>query len=117
MRIGWGTAANLAAGAVIAVLIVVALVLTALLGFAALALLGLVTWLICTRAALDQDIPVTSVAVFRAKMAQSQRPEERAQREAERRGTLAPLRFVAWCGILLTVIGAAGFLLQWRGQP
>ena len=112
MRSRWATAANVAAGCVVALLIVAALVLTARLGFAALAVLGLATWLICTRAALDLDVPITSVAVFRARMEQPRSPEERAGRETERQAISDPLKFVGRCGIVLTAIGVAGFAWQ-----
>lgn len=103
-----GLIANLLAWGVFAGLIAAALAVVDRLGFVGLAVLGLLTWLICLRAAMAEATPTWSAETLRAAMQQSVRPEERAALDAERRATLLPLRFYARCGMALTAIGVAG---------
>lgn len=103
---------NALAWAVVLVLAAFAILVAYLLGFVGLLILGLLTWLICTDLDLGDATPASSVAVFRALMESSRAPEQRAAEQAERRARLSPLPFYRWCGIVLTVIGAAGFLWQ-----
>ncbi len=97
---GLVTLANLVAMAVFVALAACAVWLTLQLGFVALLLLGLVTWLVCLRAGLNEDVPTWSTEVFRARMTDRHRAHPS---EAH-----AALTFYRRCGILLTAVGAAG---------
>jgi hypothetical protein len=112
MRTRAGEIANTIAWAAVLVLAGVALLVADVLGFAGLFILGLLTWVICTHVELEDDTPTTSVAVFRARMSFERSPERRAAALADRQVRLSPLRFYRWCGIVLTVIGVAGFVWQ-----
>jgi hypothetical protein len=112
MRSLGGEIANAFAWALLLVLIGVAIVIADLLGFFGLFILGMLAWVICIQVELGDDTPTASRAVFRARMAQERSPERRAAALAERQLRLSPLRFYRWCGIALTVIGAAGFAWQ-----
>lgn len=116
MRFSSSAAANAAAWGVVAALIGGAVVITDVLGFFGLALLGGMTWLVCLRAEMDQDTPTWGVAVFKARMgSQGSPPEQRAATLDERQTFVSPLRFYRWCGIVLVGVGAAGFIWQqWR---
>ena len=103
---------NALAWALVLILAAFAILVAYLLGFVGLLILGLLTWLICTDLELGDATPAASVAVFRALMEPSRAPEQRAAEQAERRARLSPLPFYRWCGIALTIIGAAGFLWQ-----
>jgi len=85
-------------------------------GWIGLMLLGGATWLVCSRAALDEDVPTWSPAVLRAAMerqrGQGAAPEERAARRAERRTLSSAWRFYGRCGMVLMAVGAAGFIWQ-----
>ena len=85
------------------------MLVTQRLGFAGLFLLGGVTWLVCTRASLDQAVPTWGVHVFRAGMERPRSMEARAAAAAEHAAALSPLRFYGRCGAVLAAIGAAGF--------
>lgn len=115
MRITAGEVANAIAWAVLVFLIAVAIVLADVLGFFALLIFGLFTWLICTHLELDDDTPTSSTEVYRARMAEARSPEQRAAVRADRQARLSPLRFYRWCGITLTVIGAGGWAWQQWG--
>ncbi len=104
--------ANALAWAALLVLAGVAILIADRLGFAALFILGMLTWVICVQVELGDDTPTASTAVFRARMAPERSPERRAAAQAERQVRLSPLPFYRWCGIGLTVIGAAGFAWQ-----
>jgi len=113
MRFSSSAAANAAAWGVVAALIGGAVVITDVLGFFGLALLGGMTWLVCLRAEMDQDTPTWGVAVFKARMgSQGLPPEQRAATLDERQTFVSPLRFYRWCGIVLVGVGAAGFIWQ-----
>jgi hypothetical protein len=109
MGIQTGKIANAMAWAVLLVLACVAILIADLLGFFGLLILGMLTWMICVQVELGDDTPTASTAVFRARMAPERSPERRAGALADRHLRLSPLRFYRWCGIALTVIGAAGF--------
>ncbi|HYZ24176.1 MAG TPA: hypothetical protein VE690_18655 [Rhodopila sp.] len=112
MRFSASTAANAIAWAVVAVLAAFAILIASLFGFAGLMLLGVMTWLVCTRAELDQDTPTWGVQVFKAKFDSPASPEQRAAMTEERHAFVSPLRFYSRCGIFLAAIGAAGFIWQ-----
>jgi len=115
MRFSAGDAANAAAWIVILALICGAVVMAAVLGFVGLLILGGMTWLVCVRAEMDQDTPTWGAEVFRARMGGQGSPEQRAAMLEERRAFVSPLRFYRRCGIVLAVIGAAGFIWQQWG--
>ncbi len=112
MRFSLGAVANIAAWAGIIGLACGAVVMVTRLGPVGLVLLGLLTLFICTRLSLDQDAPTWGTEVFKARMANHKSPEQRAAMVEERRAAVSPLRFYRWCGVLLTVAGAAGFAWQ-----
>jgi hypothetical protein len=112
MRSTAGEIANALAWAVLLVLVGVAILIADWLGFAGLFILGMLTWVICVQVELGDDTPTASIAVFRARMARERSPERRAAARAERQVRLSPLPFYRWCGIGLTVVGAAGFVWQ-----
>jgi len=114
MRTQAGDIANAIAWAVVLVLACVAIPVADLLGFVGVFILGLLAWVICTHAELDDDTPIASTAAFRARLSPERSPEHRAAALAGRRLRLSPLRFYRWCGIALTVIGAAGFAWKRR---
>ncbi len=68
------------------------------LGFAGLAVVGLLTLVVCTRMTLDADVPTWGEHVFRERLA-----------PGARRGVMPDLRLFKWGGVLLTVVGVAGF--------
>jgi hypothetical protein len=112
MRSTAGEIANALAWAVLLVLVGVAILIADWLGFAGLFILGMLTWVICVQVELGDDTQTTSIAVFRARMTPERSPERRAAAQAERQVRLSPLHFYRWCGIGLTVVGAAGFAWQ-----
>ena len=83
-----------------------------LLGFMGLLILGMITWLVCVLADLNQDTPTWGTEVFKARMGSHGSPEQRAAMLEERRAFVSPLRFYRWCGVFLAVIGFAGFVWQ-----
>ena len=95
----------------IAAIIVVALVVANLLGFLGLFLIGGLGWLVCTRAALSNDVPTWSAPSFAAHLEQRS-PEQQAAEAAQRQSSLLPLRSYGPCAMVLTAIGAAGFAWQ-----
>ncbi len=117
-RTHWLTAANLAAGAALAVLFSVAVVLVDWLGPFGLVLIGLIVWLACVRAAQTEASPTWGPAVFGAAMRRPTSPESRAAQDAERQTALAPLHFFRRCGMALTGIGVVATALQyWLAPP
>jgi hypothetical protein len=113
MRVRAGEIANAIAWAFVLVLAAVAILIAYLLGFFGLVILGLFTWLICTHLELEDDTPVSSPAIYRARLQQARTPEQRAAATADRQTRLSPLRFYRLCGIALTVIGAGGWAWQY----
>ena len=93
-------------------LVILALLIADVLGFAGLICLGLFTALICTTAELDQDVPTGSAVVFRARTQPPGSPEERSARAHERHTFTTALRFGKRCGLALLAIGATGFTWQ-----
>ena len=93
--------AELAAWAVLVGLAVLAVLFVNRLGFAGLAVLGLLTLVVCTQVALDQDVPTWGEHVFRERLA-----------PGARRTAGPDLRFFRRCGLFLTVVGVAGFVWQ-----
>lgn len=112
MRLAAGAVANGVAWLVLAVLGVGAILVTNRLGFVGLVILGGLTWLVCTRASLDEKVPTWGVGVFSARMAQPRSAEERAAVHADHEAALLPLRFYGRCGAFLATIGAIGFAWQ-----
>ncbi len=113
MRFSAHSAANAAAWVVLVAIFCVAVVLTRLLGFAGLFLLGGMTWLVCLRAEMDHDAPTWGAEVFKAQLERQQySPEQRASMLEERRVFVSPLRFYRWCGIFLAAVGLIGFVWQ-----
>ncbi len=92
-------------------LAVLALILVMLLGPLGLILLGLLTLFICSQFTLNDAAPTYGTAVFQARMARPSSPEQQAAEHAHRQAARSPLRFYRWCGILLTIAGAA---LAWQ---
>ena len=117
MRTTAGEIANAIAWAALFALVGVAILIANRLGFVGLFILGLFTWVICVHVELDDDTPTFGTAVFRARMAAELSPERRAAALADRQVRLSPVPFYRWCGIALTLIGAAGFAWQrWAGR-
>lgn len=116
MRFSAASAANLAAWTVIGALLCAAVVMTAVLGFVGLLILGAATWLVCILAELNEDAPTWGVGVFEARMRGAGSPEQRAATHEEHQTFLSPLRFYRRCGIALTAIGAIGFVWQTWGS-
>jgi hypothetical protein len=112
MRFSAGTVANAAAWAVLAVLIAVAFVTVNLLGPAGLVILGLFVLFICTAVNLYVDAPTWGTEVFKARIASPGSPEQRAAVFDEKRVSLSPIRFYRWCGVVLVIAGATGFIWQ-----
>jgi hypothetical protein len=112
MRFSASTVANAAAWAVLAVLIAVAFVTVNLLGPAGLVILGLSVLFVCTAVSLYEDAPTWGTEVFKARIAGRGLPEQRAAMLDEKRASLSPIRFYRWCGVVLVVAGAAGFIWQ-----
>ena len=112
MRSTAGEIANALAWAALLGLAGVAILIADRLGFAGLFLLGMLTWVICVQMELSDDTPTASIAVFRARMAPERSPERRAAARAERQVRLSPLPFYRWCGVVLTGVGAVGFVWQ-----
>ena len=113
MRSPLGTVANGLAWAVVFGLVGLAALAVNRLGFLGLLLLGLMTWLVCTLAALDEATPTWGVEVFRSRMSVPASPEQRAAARAEHDAVLAPVRFYRRCGIALAAAGAAGLTWQY----
>jgi hypothetical protein len=110
MRFSPGRIGNAIAWMGLSGLILLAMAVANRLGFAGLVLLGLMAAFICTMAELDHDTSGSSSHVLRARL-------ERPSSHVERQGLIAPLRFYKWCGIVLAVIGVAGFAWQqWTGS-
>ena len=112
MRLSPRHAAEAIAWVVFLALIGVALVVAHRLGFVGLFLLGAATWLVCVRAEMDQDVPTWGAETFRSRMEDAGSPEQRAAALGERQAAIVPLRFGRRCGIVVTTIGALGFLWQ-----
>jgi hypothetical protein len=112
MRVSPGNVLNVAAWAALLGLIAVAFVVVVLLGPLGLLILGLATLLICTRLELNDEMPTWGVEVMRVRLTDTTSPEQRAALLAERHERLSPLRFGRWCGLVLLVAGAAGFIWQ-----
>ena len=112
MRFSGGTVANAAAWAVLAVLIAVAFVTLNLLGPAGLVILGLFVLFVCTAVNLYEDASTWGTEVFKARIASHGSPEQRAAMADETRASLSPVRIYRWCGVVLAVAGAAGFIWQ-----
>ena len=93
VRLSAGAVANAAAWGVIVLLIGAAVLIANRFGFMGLLLLGSATWLVCTRAELDQDAPTWGTEVFKALMDGCRSPEQHAAMLEERRAFVSPLRF------------------------
>ena len=112
MRFSPGSVLNLAAWAVVGLLIVGALLVANRLGFVGLILLGGATGLVCNAAKLNQDAPTWGTEVFKARMQGPRSSEQQAAMMEERQGFLSPLKFYGRCGMALTVIGLLGAAWQ-----
>ena len=84
-----------------------------ILGPFGLILLGVIVLFICTSMSLREDAPISGT-VFKARVTSPRSPEQRAAEAAEKHSFLSSLRFYRWCGIVLVVAGAAGFVWQQR---
>ena len=114
MGISAGVAANWLAWVLFLALFALAVVAVDRLGFVGLFILGLVTWLVCLRAGLDNDNPgYGTMRSLLQRPASELSPEQREARYAERQTAMLPLRFFGRCGMVLTAIGVAGFAWQW----
>ena len=109
MRFSAGTVANAAAWAF---LVAVAFVTVNLLGPAGLVILGLFVLFICTAVNFYEDAPTRGIEVFKARIASHGSPEQRAAVFDEKRASLSPIRVYRWCGVVLVVAGATGFIWQ-----
>ena len=69
-------------------------------------LFGLFIIFICTSGELRENSPTSAVG---------RSPEQRAAIAEESVRSVAPLKFYRWCGIVLLVIGIAGFVWE-QGQ-
>ena len=91
---------------VLAILIVMASNAFAFLGAFGVILFGLFVIFICTSGELRENSPTSAVG---------RSPEQRAAFAEERVRAVAPLKFYRWCGIVMLVIGIAGFVWeQWQ---
>lgn len=116
MRFSACTVANAAAWGVIVLLIGAAVLVANRLGFMGLLLLGSAAWLVCVRAELDQNTSTWGTEVFKTRMNERRSPEQHAAMLEDRRAFVSPLRFYRRCGMILAVIGAAGFIWQQWGS-
>ena len=112
MRLSAHTATNTIAWAMLIGLIGIAFVTVVILGPFGLILLGLMALFVCTSVQLREDIPVTSIEVFKARTQSRTSPELRAAMAEDRQRLFAPLRFYRGCGAALLLAGIAGFAWQ-----
>ncbi|MGD0108894.1 MAG: hypothetical protein ABSC06_33410 [Rhodopila sp.] len=112
MRFSASNVANAVAWGCIIGLIGVGFVIVTVLGPFGLILLGLFILFVCTSMTLREDAPTSGTKMFKARIASPISPEQRAAIHEEKHNLLLSLRFYRWCGIGLTVAGAAGFSWQ-----
>jgi hypothetical protein len=112
MRVSAATVATVFAWIVLIILIGVAFVMVEILGPFGLIVLGLIVLFIGTQYHLNDDVPAWGTEVFRARMARSGSPEQRAAMQEEKRMNMSPLRFYRWGGGVLLFAGIAGFVWQ-----
>jgi hypothetical protein len=91
---------------VLVVLVGMASIGFAFLGAFGVILCGLFVIFICTSGELREHSPTSAVVGS---------PEQRADIAEERVRSVAPLKFYRWCGIVMLVIGIAGFVRE-QGQ-
>jgi hypothetical protein len=91
---------------VLAILMGVASIAFAFLGAFGVILSGLFVIFVCTSGELREHSPTSAVG---------RSPEQRAAIAEERVCSVAPLKFYRWCGIVILVIGIAGFVWE-QGQ-
>ena len=114
MRTSPAALANAAAWVALAAIFAAAVVMTDVLGFLGLLIIGAVTWLACTRAAQDDNPGWRTWQAFqRVAPDEPGSVEQRAARRAQWLTALDPIRFLGRCGMALTAIGAAGFACQY----
>ena len=94
---------------VLAIIIAMAGIAFAFLGAFGVILLALFIIFICTSAELHEQTPTSATESRRS-------PGQRAGIAEERARSVAPLKFYRWCGIVLLVIGIAGFVWELEGQ-
>jgi hypothetical protein len=109
-----GLPTTVLANAVAAVILIGLAALTVgMFGPFGLIILGLFTWLACTRLSLGDKGSASSQAIFAAQMGgRPATPEEKAAAAADRDATSVQLRFFRCCGVVLIIAGAAGFAWQ-----
>jgi hypothetical protein len=93
----------------LAILIAIAGIAFAFLGAFGVILFALFIIFICASSELREHIP-TSATERRGS------PEQRAAIAEDRIRSVAPMKFYRWCGIVLLVIGIAGFVWELEGQ-
>ena len=116
MRISAAALANGLAWGVFALIFAAAVVMADVLGFLGLLIIGAITWLVCARAAQDDNPGWRNWQAFQRIAPDEAGPasrEQRAARWAEWQVGLDPIRFFGRCGMALTLIGAAGFAWQY----
>jgi uncharacterized protein (DUF58 family) len=89
----------------LAILLSMAGIAFAFLGAFGVILFGLFVIFICTSGELREHGP--TLAVGRS-------PEQRAAIAEERVRSVTPVKFYRWCGIVILVIGIAGFVWEQR---
>jgi hypothetical protein len=116
MRLSSEEIADALAWSVLAGLFIVAGMVASRLGFVGLALIGFLTWLICTRPSLDKKVSTWTVGRFRAAAERPRSSEEQAVVYAENQVVISLFRFYGWCGVFLAAIGATGLIWHaWMG--
>jgi hypothetical protein len=94
---------------VLAILIAMASIAFVFLGAFGVILFALFIIFICTSGELGEHANRSATDNRRS-------PEQRAAIAEERARSVAPMRFYRWCGIVLLVIGIAGFVWELEGQ-
>jgi hypothetical protein len=93
----------------------IAFVLVASVGFAAIGVIGLLLWFISVRIDLEKDAAVGSgwssdLIASQHKARERMSDDERARWRHEQSLALQPVRFVKHLGMALTLIGAVGLI-------
>ena len=109
-----GAIANAAAWLALAAVFAGAVIMTDVLGFLGLFVIGVFTWLVCVQAGQDDNPNWRAVHGRNDREAlPAASPEQRAARDWEWQVARDPIRFLGRCGMALTTIGAAGFAWQY----
>ena len=94
---------------VLAILLGMAGIAFVFLGAFGVILFALFIIFICTSAELHEHTPTSATESRRP-------PEQRTGIAEERARSVAPIKFYRWCGIILLVIGIAGFVWKLEGH-